>query len=158
MLKGAYHADDSVHTGREQLEEGDFQAIENWATNGFDSKSFAFAKKTKVLESLGQSLLGVSVADDFDADPSFSSEASVDSKQVRAQTHAPTNTRQRLSIVLKPRFLPPKNCVSQTFGLFLVGRSDGPGVLRQSGRFADRNQGQGSGSRNVSIWGGCRVI
>lgn len=51
-------------------------------TNGFSSTSFAFVKKTKVLESLSTSLMGVSVTDDFDADPSFNSEESVDSKQV----------------------------------------------------------------------------
>ena len=122
------HADESVHhTGCEQLESGDFQAIENWATNGFDSKSFAFAKKTKVLESLGQSLLGVSVADDFDADPSFSSEASVDSKQVRAHTHTPKNTRQRLSSVMYPRL--PKRFMSTNFRSFSCRQKRWPKIF-----------------------------
>jgi len=64
-----------------KLEAGDFKTMDTWVTNGFSSTSFAFAKKTHVLESLSTSLLGVSVSDDFDADPSFSSEESVDSKQ-----------------------------------------------------------------------------
>jgi hypothetical protein len=58
--------------------------MDTWLTNGFSSTSFAFVKKTKVLESLSTSLLGVSVSDDFDADPSFNSEESVDSKQAAA--------------------------------------------------------------------------
>merc|ERR1719409_2316380 len=68
----------------EKLEAGDFKPIDKWCTDSFSSTSFAFVKKTKVLESLATSLLGVSVADDFDADPSFSSEESVDSKQAAA--------------------------------------------------------------------------
>ena len=68
----------------EKLEAGDFKPMDKWCTDSFSSTSFAFVKKTKVLESLATSLLGVSVADDFDADPSFSSEESVDSKQAAA--------------------------------------------------------------------------
>jgi hypothetical protein len=66
----------------EQLEAGEFKALDTWLTNAFASNSFAFIKKTKVLESLATSLLGVSVADDFEDDPSFNSEESIDSKQV----------------------------------------------------------------------------
>jgi len=66
----------------EQLEAGEFKALDIWLTNAFASNSFAFIKKTKVLESLATSLLGVSVADDFEDDPSFNSEESIDSKQV----------------------------------------------------------------------------
>ena len=73
-----------------QLEAGDFKALDTWLTNGFASNSFAFIKKTKVLESLATSLLGVSVADDFEDDPSFTSEESVDSKQVRRRTQRAT--------------------------------------------------------------------
>ena len=68
----------------EKLDAGDFKAIEKWLSDSFSSTSFAFIKKTKVLESLATSLLGVSVADDFDEDPSFSSEDSVDSKKAAA--------------------------------------------------------------------------
>ena len=83
----------------EQLEAGEFKALDTWLTNAFASNSFAFIKKTKVLESLATSLLGVSVADDFEDDPSFNSEESIDSKQV--------SLARARSLSLRPPSLPP---------------------------------------------------